>query len=81
MRFDELPRSRSATSMSAPSYARERRHLIEQGRLDEAIASLRKAVDADPQNAAAYDHLGTLLVQQAKLDEGVGPELERGAAG
>jgi hypothetical protein len=40
-----------------------------------------KRSDADPQNAAAYDHLGTLLVQQAKLDEGVGPELERGAVG
>jgi Flp pilus assembly protein TadD len=71
----------SDLDVSAELRARMRRHLIEQGRLDEAIASLRKAVDADPQNAAAYDHLGTLLVQQAKLDEGVGPELERGAVG
>ena len=43
--------------------------LWEQGRPDEAIVSLRKAIDADPKNAAAYDHLGTLLIQQGKLEE------------
>jgi Flp pilus assembly protein TadD len=43
--------------------------LWQQDRQDEAIVSLRKAIDVDPQNAAAYDHLGTLLIQQGKLEE------------
>ena len=37
--------------------------------MDEAIASLHDAIDADPKNAAAYDQLGTILVQQGKLEE------------
>jgi tetratricopeptide (TPR) repeat protein/WD40 repeat protein len=40
---------------------------LQQGRADEAIGSLRAAIDADPKNAAAYDALGTILVQQGKL--------------
>jgi len=43
--------------------------LRQQGRTDEAIASLRKAIDAEPKNAAAYDQLGSILIQQGKLDE------------
>jgi tetratricopeptide (TPR) repeat protein len=45
--------------------------LAQQGRLDEAIASLNGAIEADPKNAAAYDRLGTLLVQQGRLEEAV----------
>jgi Tfp pilus assembly protein PilF len=41
----------------------------QQGRTDDAMASLRAAIQADPKNAAAYDTLGTMLVQQGKLEE------------
>jgi tetratricopeptide (TPR) repeat protein len=43
--------------------------LGQQGRMDEAIASLNEAVKADPHNTAAYDQLGAILVQQGKLEE------------
>ena len=45
--------------------------LWQQGRADEAIASLNDAIEADPKNAAAYDQLGTILVRQGKLEEAV----------
>jgi len=41
----------------------------QQGRKDEAIASLRSAIGADPRQPAPYDGLGTLLAEQGKLDE------------
>ncbi len=43
--------------------------LSQQGREEEAIASLRAAIEADPKNAAAYDALATIFVQQGKLEE------------
>ncbi len=43
--------------------------LRRQGRIDEAITSLNDAIEADVRNAAAYDQLGTLFVQQGKLEE------------
>jgi tetratricopeptide (TPR) repeat protein len=43
--------------------------LWQQGRADEAVASLQSAIKADPKNAAAYDQLGTIQVQQGKLEE------------
>jgi tetratricopeptide (TPR) repeat protein len=43
--------------------------LWQQGRVDEAIASLHDAIEADPKDAAAYDQLGTILVEQGKLEE------------
>ena len=43
--------------------------LWQQGRGDEAIASLQNAIKADPENASAYDQLGTIQVQQGKLEE------------
>ena len=43
--------------------------LWQQGRVDEAIANLRAAIEADPKNAAPYDTLGTILIQQGKLEE------------
>jgi tetratricopeptide (TPR) repeat protein len=43
--------------------------LGQQGRVDEAIASLNDAIEADPKNAAAYDQLGTILVQQGRLED------------
>ncbi len=41
----------------------------QQGRVDEAIASLHDAIEADPKHAAAYDQLGTILVEQGKLEQ------------
>ena len=43
--------------------------LSQLGRVDEAISSLHEAIEADPENAAAYDRLGTILVQQGSLEE------------
>jgi superkiller protein 3 len=43
--------------------------LWQQGRVDEAIASLHDAIEADPKDATAYDQLGTILVEQGKLEE------------
>jgi tetratricopeptide (TPR) repeat protein len=43
--------------------------LIQQQRVDEGVASLRKAIEIDPGNAAAYAQLGTALVEQGKLEE------------
>jgi tetratricopeptide (TPR) repeat protein len=54
---------------SAPAYAGLGLALYQQGRVDEAIASLHDAIEADPKDAAAYDPLGTILVEQGKLEE------------
>jgi tetratricopeptide (TPR) repeat protein len=43
--------------------------LWQQDRDDEAIASLRTAIEMDPKNAAAYDALGTILAEQKRLEE------------
>ncbi len=43
--------------------------LWQQDRDDEAIASLRTAIEMDPKNAAACDALGTILVEQKRLEE------------
>jgi tetratricopeptide (TPR) repeat protein len=43
--------------------------LWQQGRVDEAIASLHDAIEADPKHPAAYDQLGTILVEQGRLEE------------
>jgi tetratricopeptide (TPR) repeat protein len=40
-----------------------------QGREEAGMASLRAAIQADPKNASAYDALGSLLIEQDKLDE------------
>jgi tetratricopeptide (TPR) repeat protein len=39
------------------------------GKADEAIASLRDAIKADPTNTAAYDQLGKIQIEQGKLAE------------
>jgi Tfp pilus assembly protein PilF/Tol biopolymer transport system component len=40
-----------------------------QGRVDAAIASLREAIEADPDYVPAYDQLGTILLEQGRLEE------------
>jgi len=41
----------------------------EAGRLDDALAKYRKAIDAAPQLASAYANAGAILFQQQKADE------------
>jgi tetratricopeptide (TPR) repeat protein/WD40 repeat protein len=57
------------TAPSSRAYAGLGVVLWQQGRADEAIASMKNAIKAEPNNAAAYHQLGTMLVQQGKLEE------------
>jgi tetratricopeptide (TPR) repeat protein len=43
--------------------------LWKQGQADAAIASLRGAIEADPDYLPAYDQLGTILVERERLQE------------
>jgi Flp pilus assembly protein TadD len=43
--------------------------LAQQGRTDEAIATLRDAIEADPRQPAAYDQLAAILVAEGRLEE------------
>jgi tetratricopeptide (TPR) repeat protein len=43
--------------------------LSQQGRVDEAMASLRDAIEADPRVPASYEALGTILLEQGRLGE------------
>ena len=43
--------------------------VAQQGRRDEAISHLRRSIDADPADPAAYDPLATLLVERGELVE------------
>ncbi|MEP1470549.1 MAG: tetratricopeptide repeat protein [Halieaceae bacterium] len=43
--------------------------LWQQGRQEEGIATMRSAVEADPQNATAHDQLGKMLLQTGEVDE------------
>lgn len=43
--------------------------LMSQGRLDEAIASYRRALESKPGHAAAYAALGQILASRRRLDE------------
>jgi tetratricopeptide (TPR) repeat protein len=44
--------------------------LWEQGKRKEGIASMRAAIEADPNNATAHDQLGKMLGEQGELEEG-----------
>jgi len=43
--------------------------LWKQGHPDEAISSLHAAIEIDPEHPAAYDELGTILVEQGRIEE------------
>lgn len=43
--------------------------LARQGRVDEAVAEFRAAIDVDPKFTPAYNNLGDALARQGKLDE------------
>ncbi|HEY2932604.1 MAG TPA: tetratricopeptide repeat protein [Acidobacteriota bacterium] len=42
-----------------------------QGRLDEAIAECRKAINVDPDFGNPYNDIGAYLIQKGKLDEAI----------
>jgi tetratricopeptide (TPR) repeat protein len=54
---------------SAPAYAGLGLALYQQGEVDEAIASLRAGIAADPKHPVSYDQLGVILTEQGKLEE------------
>jgi tetratricopeptide (TPR) repeat protein len=43
--------------------------LYHQGQVDESIASLNAAIEADPKHATAYDQLGAIQTHQGRLEE------------
>ena len=45
--------------------------LVQQGKMDEAIASYQTAIALEPDLAIAHNNLGNLLVQQGKMDEAI----------
>ncbi len=45
--------------------------LTDQGKLDEAVAAYRKALELKPDYAEAHNNLGLALMNQGKLDEAV----------
>jgi len=47
-----------------------------EGRLDEAIAECKKAIDVDPSFGNPYNDIGSYLIHQGQLDEAI-PWLER----
>ncbi len=54
---------------TSPAYAGLGVVLVRQSQMDEGIASLRKAIELDPDNATAYDQLGATQVQLGSLEE------------
>jgi tetratricopeptide (TPR) repeat protein len=62
-------RTALAQKPSAQTYTGLGFVLWKQGRVDEAIASLHDAIEADPKSPAAYDQLATILVEQGRLEE------------
>jgi len=47
-----------------------------QGKIDEAMAECRRAIEIDPEFGNPYNDIGVYLMQQGKLDEAI-PWLER----
>jgi tetratricopeptide (TPR) repeat protein len=45
--------------------------LLQEGRLDEAIAHLQKALQINPALAGAYNNLGNALLQKGRMDEAI----------
>jgi tetratricopeptide (TPR) repeat protein len=62
-------RAALAQQPSAQTYTGLGFALWKQGRVDEAIASLHDAIEADRKHPAAYDQLGAILVEQGRLAE------------
>jgi tetratricopeptide (TPR) repeat protein len=62
-------RAALAQQPSAQSYTGLGLVLAKSGRVDEAIANLNDAIEADSDYVAAYDQLGTILAEQGRLEE------------
>jgi tetratricopeptide (TPR) repeat protein len=66
-----LPPAPRVEQNSAQSHFVQGARLQAEGKLDEAIASYRRAVALDPTDAMAHSNLGVALRQQGYLDEAV----------
>ncbi|MEL7036725.1 MAG: tetratricopeptide repeat protein [Cyanobacteria bacterium J06592_8] len=55
----------------APAYNNLGNALYDQGKLEEAIASYKKAIEINPECADAYNSLGLALRQQGQLEEAI----------
>jgi Flp pilus assembly protein TadD len=62
-------RAALAQDRSAAAYTGLGLVLAQQGRVDDAVASLEAAIEADPNHGAAYDQLGTVLADAGRLDK------------
>jgi len=62
---------RPANESGAEAHSTLGRALRDQGKLEEAAASYRKATALDPQNAAFQSDLGNVLAEQGKLGEAI----------
>ena len=47
------------------------KQLRQEGKLEEAIASLQKAIELDPESLSSYQQLGDLFFQQGKLNQAI----------
>jgi Flp pilus assembly protein TadD len=59
--LEEVPNAQTYTGLGIV--------LSHQGRVDEAIANLNDAIEADPKQPTAYDQLGTIMVEQGRFEE------------
>ena len=55
----------------AADYIAQGDALYEQGKLDEAIAEYTLAIEADPENAEAYNKRGLIYGQKGELDKAI----------
>jgi tetratricopeptide (TPR) repeat protein len=62
-------RAALAQKPSAQSYTGLALVAAKAGRVDEAIANLNDAIEADPEYPAAHEQLGAILAEQGRLEE------------
>lgn len=55
----------------AERYCSEAKTLFEAGKVEEAVASMKLCIDADPENAGSFEKLGEMLSRQEKYDDAV----------
>lgn len=76
---EDLQRALALAPENADVLLNHANHLRSTGRLEEAVAPLRKAIEIDPLNARSWNSLGAVLVGQGKLGparEALGRSLE-----
>ena len=61
----------AVTRDNSPMHSSMGMELVLQGRIDEAIIQLNKAVQIKPNNADAHNNMGNVLLAQGKLEEAI----------